>query len=42
MAAWKQYAEAGGVLTSTVKSLRARMTTEEYNNLLDMMPGFGL
>jgi two-component sensor histidine kinase len=41
MAAWKQYSEAGGVLTSSIKSLRARMTTAEYNDLLDMMPGFG-
>ena len=40
MAAWKQYSEAGGVLMSSIKSLRARMSSEEYRELLSQMPGF--
>jgi GAF domain-containing protein len=42
MAAWKQYSEAGGVLMAAVKGLRERMSAREYNELLGMMPGFGL
>lgn len=42
MAAWKQYSEAGGVLMSSIKSLRARMKPEEYKALLDSMPGFSM
>jgi GAF domain-containing protein len=42
MAAWKQYTEAGGVLMSSIKSLRNRMSPEEYRKLLEMMPGFAV
>ena len=42
MAAWKQYSEAGGVLMSSIKSLRTRMKAEDYKNLLDSMPGFAI
>jgi two-component sensor histidine kinase len=42
MAAWKQYTEAGGVLMSSIKSLRQRMSAEEYQKLLAMMPGFAI
>jgi GAF domain-containing protein len=40
MAAWRQYTEAGGVLSSSMRSLRERMTAEEYKELVTMMPGF--
>jgi len=39
-AAWQQYTEAGGVLMSSIKSLRARMPAHEYKALLETMPGF--
>jgi GAF domain-containing protein len=42
MAAWRQYTEAGGVLTSSMRSLRARMTAEEYRDLVVLMPGFAM
>ena len=40
MVAWKQYSEAGGVLMSSIKSLRTRLKAEDYRNLIDSMPGF--
>ena len=42
MAAWKQYAEAGGVLMGSIKNLRARMPSDEYRALLAQMPGFAV
>jgi hypothetical protein len=42
MAAWRQYTEAGGVLTSSMRSLRARMTADEYRDLVLLMPGFAI
>jgi hypothetical protein len=42
MAAWRQYTEAGGVLTSSMRSLRERMTADEYKELVAMMPGFAI
>jgi len=42
MAAWKQYSEAGAVLSSSIKSLRARMSAADYAALLKNMPGFVL
>jgi hypothetical protein len=41
-AAWRQYAEASGVLMGSMRSLRERMTVEEYRNLLALMPGFAI
>lgn len=40
MAAWRQYSEAGGVLTAAIKSLRTRLSKDEYAALLSNMPGF--
>jgi hypothetical protein len=42
MAAWRQYTEASGVLNSSMKSLRARMTAAEYKEMVAMMPGFAM
>jgi GAF domain-containing protein len=42
MAAWKQYTEAGGILSSSIRKLRARMPAEEYRVLLEKMPGFAM
>jgi GAF domain-containing protein len=42
MAAWQQYTEAGGVLVAAIRSLRSRMTHEEYAALVEGMPGFML
>lgn len=42
MVAWRQYSEAGGILNSSVKALRQRMTVAEYSKLIDMMPGFAM
>ena len=42
MAAWKQYTEAGAILASSIKSLRARMGAAEYTALIADMPGFAL
>jgi GAF domain-containing protein len=42
MAAWKQYSEAGGVLMSSIKSLRERMKPADYQALLESMPGFAM
>jgi GAF domain-containing protein len=42
MAAWKQYSEAGGILMSSIKSLRTRMKAEDYRALIDSMPGFSI
>ena len=42
LAAWKQYTEAGGVLISSIKSLRGRMPAVDYKKLLEMMPGFAI
>ncbi len=40
IAAWKQYSET--VVLQSVRSLRARMTVQEYKDLLEKMPGFGM
>jgi len=40
MAAWKQYSEAGAVLTASIKSLRSRLSKADYAALLANMPGF--
>jgi GAF domain-containing protein len=40
MTAWKQYTEAGGILNSSVKALRERMSAAEYRDMLALMPGF--
>ena len=42
MAAWRQYTEAGGILTSSMRSLRERMTAGEYRDLVSLMPGFAI
>ena len=42
MAAWRQYTEAGGVLTSSMRCLRQRMTSSEYREMVAMMPGFAM
>ena len=42
MVAWKQYAEAGGILQNSIRTLRKRMTAKEYADLLAQMPGFAL
>jgi hypothetical protein len=42
MVAWKQYSEAGGILSASVKSLRKRMTAAEYSTMIAMMPGFAI
>jgi GAF domain-containing protein len=42
MASWKQYSEAGGILMSSIKSLRGRMDAAEYRDLLARMPGFSI
>jgi GAF domain-containing protein len=42
MAAWKQYSAAGGILVTSVRALRRRMTAEAYQELLDNMPGFAM
>jgi GAF domain-containing protein len=42
MVAWKQYSEAGGVLFSSIKSLRTRLTASEYQDLIANMPGFAI
>jgi hypothetical protein len=42
MAAWKQYAEAGGLLFSSIKSLRERLTARAYNDMVANMPGFAI
>jgi hypothetical protein len=40
LAAWRQYTEAGGVLSSSMRSLRDRVTAIEYRKMVEMMPGF--
>lgn len=42
LAAWKQHVEAGGILSSAIKSLRNRMAPADYRALLDSMPGFAI
>jgi GAF domain-containing protein len=42
VAAWQQYAEAGGVLMSSVKSLRERLSAADYVALTQAMPGFAM
>jgi GAF domain-containing protein len=42
MAAWKQYSAAGGILASSVKALRRRLSADAYRELLDNMPGFAM
>ena len=42
MTAWRQYSESGGVLTSSMKCLRQRMSKDEYRDLVAMMPGFAM
>jgi hypothetical protein len=42
LAAWRQYTEAGGVLSSSMRSLRDRVTTSEYRQMVELMPGFAV
>jgi GAF domain-containing protein len=42
MAAWKQYSDAGTVLSTAVRSLRARMPATAYRELIESMPGFSM
>jgi GAF domain-containing protein len=42
MTAWRQYTESGGVLTNSMKSLRERMSKDEYRDMVAMMPGFAM
>jgi GAF domain len=42
MTAWRQYTESGGVLTNSMKSLRQRMSKDEYRDMVAMMPGFAM
>jgi hypothetical protein len=42
MTAWKHYSEAGAILNGSVKALRQKMPAQEYRDMLDAMPGFGM
>jgi GAF domain-containing protein len=42
VAAWQQYTEAGGVLMSSIKSLRQRLSAADYAELMKAMPGFAI
>jgi GAF domain-containing protein len=42
IAAWEQHLEADSILSSSIRSLRDRMTPSEYKDLLKAMPGFAI
>ncbi len=42
VSAWQHYTEAGAVVTGSVKTLRARMSAEQYRDLIAAMPGFSI
>jgi hypothetical protein len=42
MVAWKRYSDTGEVLTKSIRTLRKRLSAEQYRRLLESMPGFAM